>query len=138
FRGMCDCELRDEATQTLFCARDRFCIKPLYYTMIGGILYFASEIKALLPFVDAIETDLESVSEYLTFQFCLGGKTLFKGISELLPAHTVRVSNGTVEASRYWQVYYDQIGRASCRERVEDSVGGGAVKKKMERHRSQK
>jgi asparagine synthase (glutamine-hydrolysing) len=106
-RGMFAFALWDERSQTLFCARDRFGIKPFYYTLSGGALYFASEVKALLPFVDRIETDLESFSEYLTFQFCLAGKTLFKGISELLPAHTLRVANGTVESRRYWEVYYD-------------------------------
>ena len=106
-RGMFAFALWDESAQTLFCARDRFGIKPFYYTVVGGTLYFASEIKALLPFVDAIETDRESFTEYLTFQFCLGGKTLFKGISELLPAHTLRVANGALETSRYWQVYYN-------------------------------
>ena len=106
-RGMFAFALWDESAQTLFCARDRFGIKPFYYTVVGGTLYFASEIKALLPFVDAIETDRESFTEYLTFQFCLRGKTLFKGISELLPAHTLRVANGALETSRYWQVYYD-------------------------------
>ena len=90
----------------LFCARDRFGIKPFYYTVVGTTLYFASETKALLPFVEAIETDLESFSEYLTFQFCLGGKTLFKGISELLPAHTLSVVNGRVKTTRYWEVDY--------------------------------
>jgi len=106
-RGMFAFALWDESAQTLFCARDRFGIKPFYYTVVGGTLYFASEIKALLPFVDAIETDRESFTEYLTFQFCLSGKTLFKGISELLPAHTLRVANGALETSRYWQVYYN-------------------------------
>ena len=106
-RGMFAFALWDESAQTLFCARDRFGIKPFYYTVVGGTLYFASEIKALLPFVDAIETDRESFTEYLTFQFCLRGKTLFKGISELLPAHTLGVANGALETSRYWQVYYD-------------------------------
>lgn len=107
FRGMFAFALWDEGGQTLFCARDRFGIKPFYYTLSGGTFYFASEIKALLPFVDAIETDLESFSEYLTFQFCLAGKTLFKGVSELLPAHTLSVANATLETRRYWQVYYD-------------------------------
>jgi asparagine synthase (glutamine-hydrolysing) len=105
-RGMFAFAVWDEAAQTLFCARDRFGIKPFYYTVVGDTLYFASEIKALLPFAEAIETDLESFSEYLTFQFCLGGKTLFKGISELLPAHSLSVANGRLKTSRYWQVYY--------------------------------
>jgi asparagine synthase (glutamine-hydrolysing) len=107
FRGMFAFALWDESSQTLFCARDRFGIKPFYYMMAGGTFYFASEIKALLPFVDRIETDLESFNEYLTFQFCLAGKTLFKGIRELLPAHTLQIVNEKLETRRYWEVYYE-------------------------------
>ena len=106
-RGMFAFALWDEVNQTLFCARDRFGIKPFYYSVVGKKLYFASEPKALLPFVERIETDLEGLKDYLTFQFCLDGKTLFKGISELLPGHTLRVANGTMETRRYWEVYYD-------------------------------
>ena len=76
---------------TLFCARDRFGIKPFYYAVVDDVLYFASEIKALLPFLPAIETDLDGLKDYLAFQFCLGGKTLFKGVHELLPGHFLRV-----------------------------------------------
>ena len=50
-RGMFAFALWDEETQTLFCARDRFGIKPFYYTVVDGVLYFASEVKALLPFL---------------------------------------------------------------------------------------
>jgi len=107
FRGMFAFALWDEARQTLFCARDRFGIKPLYYTVAGDILYFASEIKALLPFVPEVETDLEAFREYLTFQFCLGGKTLFRGIRELPPGHVLVARNGSVETRRYWEVYYN-------------------------------
>jgi asparagine synthase (glutamine-hydrolysing) len=99
--------LWDEESRTLLCARDRFGIKPLYYTVVDGVLYFASEVKALLPFVPAIETDLDGFKDYLTFQFCLDGKTLFKGIHELPPAHYLRVRNGTVETGRYWEVYFE-------------------------------
>ncbi len=106
FRGMFAFALWDESTHTLFCARDRFGIKPFYYTVVDGVFYFASETKALLPFVPTIETDLEAFKEYLTFQFCLAGRTLFKGISELLPGHTLTVRGDAIESRRYWEVYY--------------------------------
>jgi asparagine synthase (glutamine-hydrolysing) len=106
-RGMFSFALWDEETQTLFAARDRFGIKPLYYTVADGVLYFASEPKALLPFLPQVETDLDGLADYLTFQFPLAGKTLFKGIQELLPGHFLRVRNGTVETQRYWEVYFE-------------------------------
>ncbi|MBD0370370.1 MAG: asparagine synthase (glutamine-hydrolyzing) [Pyrinomonadaceae bacterium] len=105
-RGMFAFALWDEAEKTLFCARDRFGIKPFYYTIVDNVFYFASEIKALLPFVKSIETNLEAFKEYLTFQFCLSGRTLFKDIHELQPGHTLRVKNGQVVVERYWEVYY--------------------------------
>ncbi len=105
-RGMFSFALWDEARQTLFCARDRFGIKPFYYTVVDGVFYFASEIKALLPFVPRIETNLEALRDYLTFQFCLPGKTLFAGIHELMPGHFLEVRDGRVDVKRYWDVYY--------------------------------
>jgi len=106
FRGMFAFSLWDEETQTLFCARDRFGVKPFYYTEVDGVFYFSSEIKALIPFLPSVETDLEGLKDYLCFQFCLGGKTLFKGVKELLPGHTLTVRAGRVVVSRYWEVYY--------------------------------
>lgn len=106
-RGMFAFALWDEANQELFCARDRFGIKPFYYMVIDGVFYFASEAKALLPFVKHIETNLDGFKDYLTFQFCLAGKTLFKDIFELLPAHTLQARNGTVHIRRYWEVYFE-------------------------------
>ncbi len=106
-RGMFSFAIWDEARQELFCARDRFGIKPFYYTTADNTFYFASEVKALLPFVREIETDLEGFKDYLAFQFCLAGKTLFKNVSELLPGHTLRIKNGAIEIKRYWEVYYE-------------------------------
>ncbi len=107
FRGMFAFALWDESSRTLFCSRDRFGIKPFYYCTVNNTLYFASEAKALLSFLPAIETDLEGLKDYLAFQFCLAGKTLFKGVQELLPAHSLIVSSGTVRTRRYWEVYYN-------------------------------
>ncbi|HKP38218.1 MAG TPA: asparagine synthase (glutamine-hydrolyzing) [Pyrinomonadaceae bacterium] len=105
-RGMFAFALWDEERGSLFCARDRFGIKPFYYTIVGDTFYFASEVKALLPFVEHVETDLAALKEYLSFQFCLSGKTLFKGIYELLPGHVLEIKGGAVTTRRYWEVYY--------------------------------
>ena len=105
--GMFAFALWDAEKRTLFCARDCFGIKPFYYTVVDGIFYFASEIKALLPFVSEVETDLDSFRDYLTFQFCLEGKTLFKGLQELKPAHCIKSVRSSLKEDRYWQVYYN-------------------------------
>lgn len=107
FRGMFAFALWDEERRQLFCARDRFGIKPFYYTVVENVLYVASEIKALLPFGTDVETNLEAFKEYLTFQFCLAGKTLFQGIHELVPGHVLIAGNGMLETRRYWEVYYE-------------------------------
>jgi asparagine synthase (glutamine-hydrolysing) len=106
-RGMFAYALWDEQAQELICARDRFGIKPFYYAVVDDVFYFASEAKALLPFLPAIETDLEGLKDYLVFQFCLDGKTLFKGIRELPGGHVLRIGRGPAEPVRYWEVYYD-------------------------------
>jgi asparagine synthase (glutamine-hydrolysing) len=115
FRGMFSFVLWDETRQTLFCARDRFGIKPLYYTVSAGVLYLASEIKALLPFLPRIETDLEGFKDYLSFQFCLAGKTLFKDVYELPPGHLLTVRYGRIEVRRYWEVYFVPDGDHTAR-----------------------
>jgi asparagine synthase (glutamine-hydrolysing) len=106
-RGMFSYALWDEPAGELICARNRFGIKPLYYATVGGVVYFASEAKALLPFLPSIETDRDALKDYLAFQFCLAGKTLFKGIEELLPGHYLRLGRGAPRPVRYWEVYYD-------------------------------
>ncbi|HEY3113536.1 MAG TPA: asparagine synthase (glutamine-hydrolyzing) [Gemmatimonadaceae bacterium] len=105
-RGMFAFALWDPTQQLLFCARDRFGIKPFYYTVADHTLYFASEIKTLTPFLASVQTDKEAFKDYLAFQFCLGGKTLFDGVRELTPGCTLTVRNGHIDVSRYWEVYY--------------------------------
>lgn len=106
FRGMFAFAIWDERNGNLFCARDRFGIKPFYYAVLKDRFIFASEIKALLPFMDEIATDYSGLKDYLAFQFTLGEKTLFKGISQLLPAHTLVLEDGRVKIRKYWEVNY--------------------------------
>lgn len=128
-RGMFAFALWDDANERLFCARDRFGIKPFYYAVVDGVFYCASEAKALLPFVERIEPDPEALADYLVFQLCLEEKTLFRGVKELLPGHRLTVTRSGVEVSRYWEIYYDldwdhtdKYFREHLRDLVEDSL----------------
>jgi asparagine synthase (glutamine-hydrolysing) len=128
-RGMFAFALWDGRRRRLFCARDRFGIKPLYYAIIDDRFYFASEIKALVPFLPDVETDVEALGQYFTFQFTLGGATLFKGVHELLPGHRLIIEDGNVKVSRYWDVHYDidydhspQYFERRLKELLDDSV----------------
>jgi asparagine synthase (glutamine-hydrolysing) len=128
-RGMFAVVLWDAKKQRLFCARDRFGIKPFYYAVVDGLFIFASEAKALLPFLKNIETDPTALSQYLTFQYTIGDNTLFKGIKELRPGHTLVAENGQIKIKRYWDVHYEiQYGRdpeqlyEELRALLEDSI----------------
>ncbi|HET6891210.1 MAG TPA: hypothetical protein VFH31_08930, partial [Pyrinomonadaceae bacterium] len=107
FRGMFAFALWDAARQELFIARDRFGIKPFYYLVRKDCFYFASEIKALLPFVENAHVNLEALHDYFCFQFCLAGKTLFEGIKQLQPAQCGYVDRKIgLRLRRYWEVHY--------------------------------
>lgn len=96
-----DCQER-----TLFAARDRFGIKPFYYSFQSGTFAFSSEIKALFQ-VSTIhhEIDVDGLADYLTFQFCLGDKTLFRNVKKLLPGHSLLVkADGNLEIKKYWDL----------------------------------
>ena len=128
-RGMFALALWDERKQRLFCARDRFGIKPFYYAVVDGIFYFASEAKALLPFLPEIRTNEAALAEYLTFQYTIGEKTLFEGIHQLLPGHALSIENGKLSIWRYWDVSHDidfdhspAYFHRRLRELLEDSV----------------
>ncbi|AWB67771.1 asparagine synthase (glutamine-hydrolyzing) [Saccharobesus litoralis] len=106
-RGMFAFALYDGRDNSLFCARDRFGIKPFYYTQVDNVLYFASEAKALLPVMPNIATNKHALAEYLTFQYTLNGETLFEGIHQLPAGYALKVKNGKIDIWRYWDVKFD-------------------------------
>lgn len=103
-RAMFAYALWDETAQRLVVARDHFGIKPLFYTVVDDVLYFASEIKALLlaPRVKR-SLDLRALDQYLSFLYVPAPRTMFENIFELLPAHQLVVEKGNVRVERYWQ-----------------------------------
>lgn len=104
FKGMFAFAIWDG--ETLFCARDHFGIKPFYYTKQDGLFLFASESKALMPFLPEIETDREAFVEYITFQYPMGAQTLFKHVFQLEPAHAMLITPDTQKVWQYWDVHY--------------------------------
>jgi len=107
FNGMFALAIWDRRENTLLLARDRYGIKPLYYTFSGNTFLFGSEQKAILsnPTVKR-ELDLEALLEYFTFQNIFTDKTLFKDI-HLLPAGCYATLSTTAEdrelkIERYW------------------------------------
>lgn len=129
-RGMFAIAIWDAVEQELFIARDRFGIKPFYWAETPNGLYFASEIKALLPFLKERLVNTAALSDYFAFQFCLGEKTLMGDVWQMPAAHFAVVSPGqTPQPVRYWEVHYDidfdhteRWFTERLRELVEDSV----------------
>ena len=108
FNGMYAFALWDRQKQELFLARDRYGIKPLYYSCIGNTLLFGSEVKALLAHPSyRIEVDKEGLLEYFTFQNFFTSRTLFNNI-RLLPAGCfMRIPLGSALQNNHPQRYWD-------------------------------
>lgn len=78
--------------KTLYLSRDRFGVKPIYYWFNQKTIVFASEIKSILAHPDyKIDVDLDALNQYFTFQNVFTYNTLFKGVTMLPPANTVKI-----------------------------------------------
>lgn len=107
-KGMFAFGVWDDLEKTLFIARDRLGIKPLYFTKYNSGIVISSEIKGLNPFLKNKEIDKNSLSDYFNFQFCLRNKTLFKNVYEFPKASFTLIKNGKINSiSKYWNIIYE-------------------------------
>jgi len=106
-QGMFAFALWDDKTKTLFLARDRVGIKPLYYCDTGEAVVFGSEIKSLLvdPAVSR-ELDLESIDRFLTYLYLPSDRTLFRNIRKLEPGCYLTIKDGRLTSGRYWNLTF--------------------------------
>lgn len=108
--GMFAFAFHDQYDNSWIIARDHFGIKPLYYTNLERQILFASEIKALLinSYVkEKTVRDDTALHQYLTFQFCLEERTLFKGIKKVKPGFYIKGRGVTIEKEEcYWDTKY--------------------------------
>lgn len=121
--GMYAFAIWDGNRRRLFCARDRFGIKPFYYALKDGYFIFASEIKAVLAFpgVEAVSDD-EAVLGFLTHGNCdYSERTMFRDIKALEASHCLEISLSTSRFSP--KSYYQLTPLAQSNMSDEDQVG---------------
>lgn len=102
--GMFAFAIWDNIEKSLFVARDRLGVKPLYYSDLNGQFLFASEQKALLEGGVPKEMEEYEFNELLLYRFTCGTKSIFKNISRLLPGHSMMIMNGKINISRWWNL----------------------------------
>ena len=106
--------LYDGGTRELILARDPVGIAPLFYTVSGRTLLFASEIKALLahPGVNR-KVNLAGLDQILTFPGLVSPTTMFEDIHALQPGHYLHAGRGSFETREYWDLVYPEFDAAS-------------------------
>lgn len=126
FRGMFAFAVWDGNRQTLFLARDRLGIKPLYYALLpDGNLIFGSELKVLLRHRGLPrETNPFAVEDYFAYGYVPEPKTILQHAYKLPPGSTITWQRGQsqVKPRQYWEVPFDSIGNVSEHEAVEELV----------------
>jgi len=107
-RGMFAFAIWDHRSKSLFLARDRVGIKPLYYSQSRNSVIFASEIKAILadPEMKA-EVRPSMIDRFLTFDYLPGEETLFKNIYKLAPGHSLSFRAGNSYKRQYWDLHFE-------------------------------
>ncbi|HJS66405.1 MAG TPA: asparagine synthase (glutamine-hydrolyzing) [Nitrospiraceae bacterium] len=114
----------DATKRALFLSRDRFGVRPLFYTQTGNTFLFASEIKALLacPEVESA-IDLTALDQIFTFWVTVPPRTAFKNIKQLPPGHSMIIQDGRITIHPYWTLDLApsrDFGRASEKSLAEE------------------
>lgn len=119
-RGMFAFALYDTATGELFCARDAFGIKPLYYAVEGDRILFGSEIKGLLAHPHARRSLNERrLAHWLCMEYLPDEETLFEDVRKLPAGHWLRWRNGRAERGRWFVPRFAPDAGRSLKESAE-------------------
>ena len=137
FNGMFAFAVWDREERRLFLARDRYGIKPLYYTQQGATFLFGSEVKAILAHpAYRTELDRQALLEYFTFQNLFTDRTLFEGVRLLPAGHWLRLGadGASTGPIRYWDFHFaEPVSPADEADYVEelDRLFRQAVKRQL-------
>jgi asparagine synthase (glutamine-hydrolysing) len=126
-RGMFAFAIWDDNRQQMFCARDRFGIKPFYYYTDNEKFVFGSEIKAILKTDNIDKTiSIDALDSYFAFGYITSDLSIYKKIKKLQPAHYLLLSfkdKPTIEIKRYWEINFQPDNSKSERywqEKIEE------------------
>jgi asparagine synthase (glutamine-hydrolysing) len=120
-RGLFAFALWDEKRQRLLIARDRLGKKPIFYAVMDGKLYFASELKPLLSVLPRQpEIDLQAIDDYLSLQYIPEPYTAYQGVFKLPAAHRLIWERGQLKIERYWDFNYEPKHDASEAQLIEE------------------
>jgi asparagine synthase (glutamine-hydrolysing) len=105
-RGMFAFAIWNAKKQSLFIARDRLGIKPLYYRPSAHNFLFGSEIKVLLAHPEMQpEFNRACLPEYLAFGYLSGDETFYRGVRKLMPGHRLEINEqGEFTIEQYWDL----------------------------------
>jgi len=107
FNGQWAFAIWDSETRKLFLSRDRFGIQPLFYTTHNGAFLFGSEIKALLAYPGVPrQIDPVGLDQIFTFWCTVPPRSIFQGIHELAPGHSLTIEDNEIKTRRYWHMDY--------------------------------
>jgi asparagine synthase (glutamine-hydrolysing) len=122
-RGMFAFAIWDSVKKSLFLARDRVGIKPLYYYLSENFLSFGSEMKAILvdPAVRR-EIDPAMIDRFLTYYYVPGSQTLLRNFFKLDPGHWLVVQDGKIRIERYWDLDFPQVDNHESAEALEQQL----------------
>ena len=127
FRGMFAFGLWDRNTGTLFLARDRLGVKPLYYAMLpDGTFLFGSELKSLLVHSGLRrELDPFAIEDYFAYGYVPEPRTIFKHALKLSPGHTLTLRRGQPlpQPKQYWDISFKPGPAISEQDASEELIG---------------
>ncbi|HTT17819.1 MAG TPA: asparagine synthase (glutamine-hydrolyzing) [Candidatus Sulfotelmatobacter sp.] len=122
-RGMFGFAIWDSRQRSLFLARDRVGIKPLYYYVHDRFIVFGSEIKAILADKEIPrEVAPELIDRFLSYQYMPGGQTLLRNLLKLEPGHTLLAKNGKFKVERYWDLEFSEPQHAQSQRDLEHNL----------------
>ncbi len=135
FEGMFAFAIYDKKENSVFIARDRLGIKPLYFHKSEKIFVFSSEIKSLLAsgFVRR-KINIPGIYDYIRYQTVHAPETIIEDVYMLMPGHYLKIKNGKISQKKYWDLQFAENREPESYDKIKKNIEElviSAVEKRM-------